>query len=969
VFTPRYTLETLAQWPEWARFTRSLYLPVLVDRQLLYPIETTVVDKSIPAACERVPVAWLRRNYILHNPTLLEDRVRDLLPQSLERRLCQVFGVSNLGLMLKEWAGAALSSFERSVAHYRAWLRDETRCFQIHALFKTLTDARYRIDGWEAIFDFFVGFPVPPAPEHGVQSDFILWSCAIWRCAVATVIEVLLCTRDAAQALRESYQWRLFRATHFPFFRHCAEHTHYDDTWLLSRCPPTYPARDPKTVYKLKPMPWLACIYPSCHAVMCAEELPNMGLTQGYTGHWFDMGNRKKQRVVVSASTQTFTIKPMGRSCLGRNASEMQGRTFDNFPICYELFLLVAQTVLQGHLPIPMEPVSLLTLVRMEASFGTHVRPDAGRKVDTFSATMRLLPRFFLAIFHYGYTLPNCPALLDHHQSSRRSMAYATILHETFAVLRHEINRQVVSLTNEVNWAGIETPCKVTSDMRMASLGKMAMMHDRALQFYTKIKKGRFEEVVRRKLTAVEFELGDLKVDEHVAWFMRGDYMFWLLFVSWVCAKRSLSPYAPRHFHTTFALKYFKALKLSRYAREWLYRHEVQYYCYEQHDDALKIDGIELYKHNSLDYHIIKTFLVAYTHFRDQRTFLTSAREKRLTLWAIRLAMGTERHSVPPPQAGVSHYCEGCRDFGNDITYPHPIMNMDMDVLKRAVVNEKRTPWTPNLMAYGFCGRDADVVGFDRIYYSPLKCCLYCRRRRGQPVQNVKDLVPTLDGESDDEGQAEEERQALFETMGEGGRVSKRALINAFSTYAAPPKPRSPKSASRDRDMITRRALGQALLNCASPMHEVDLRGVYWKTYNTVHTRCVQCARHCVAHSAHQTNAGMTCGKHINVGCYPDWHRIWWVWSVSRNEAERMLKPSTTLERPCFLPSCRSLKDCRVLRTYDMQGRLFLVSVCLYHFNQLGNLIPTAIKGSRLPPVRFDHMWSAAMGSTKKFFM
>jgi len=29
IFTPRWSLEKLADWPEWARFTRSLYRPVL----------------------------------------------------------------------------------------------------------------------------------------------------------------------------------------------------------------------------------------------------------------------------------------------------------------------------------------------------------------------------------------------------------------------------------------------------------------------------------------------------------------------------------------------------------------------------------------------------------------------------------------------------------------------------------------------------------------------------------------------------------------------------------------------------------------------------------------------------------------------------------------------------------------------------------------------------------------------------
>src|SRR5688572_8548544 len=129
IFTPRWSLEKLVgnDWPEWIRFTRSLYRPILADRQLLFHIETTAVDKTIPAMCERVPTASLRRTLLLLTPSLIEERLRINVPAVHEQRLMAQFRVPALGPMLYEWLAVTLSSFERTLAHMRAWLRDEQK--------------------------------------------------------------------------------------------------------------------------------------------------------------------------------------------------------------------------------------------------------------------------------------------------------------------------------------------------------------------------------------------------------------------------------------------------------------------------------------------------------------------------------------------------------------------------------------------------------------------------------------------------------------------------------------------------------------------------------------------------------------------------------------------------------------------------------------------------------------------------
>lgn len=986
IFTPRWSLEKLADWPEWALFTRSLYKPVLADRQLLFPVETTAVNRKLAAVCERVPVAWLRRTLLLLTPSLIEDRVRVLLSESLEKRLTQQFHVTRLAPVLCECLAVALSSFERSVAHYMSWLRDPEKCHWIRVFFIHLLDRRERTEGWEAAFDYFRDFPMPPAPVLGEASDWVLWSCALWRCAVSRFVETLIPPRDRNQALRENYQWRLYRGTHLTLFKTCCEHRRYDDQWLLGTCPPVLEPRTtdpfttctPNRVARLKPWPWLALVYPACHAVICAEELPALSLTQTYTGHWFDMGNRKKQKMIVSATTQTFTIKPMGRSCLGRNASEMQTRTFGNFPVTFQLFSLIVQCVMLGHVPIPLESMSLLSMVRISASFGNYTTPEVQQRFRAFMTQMRILPRLFLALFHYGYTLPQCPSMWAHHQSLSRSLSYVSVLHETNSVWRRAIDQQITSLTSHVDWAGVETPCNITSDMRINSTGRMAVMHDRALQFYTKIKKGRFEEVLRRKLTAVENKLGDLRIDEHVAELTKGDYMHCLLFVAWVAAKRSHSPYAPPHAHITFTFKYLRALKITKYGRRWLKRLTTQYHTYDQHDDAIKAKGIDLYEHNSMDYHRIKTLVVAFAHFRDQRPFLISLREKRLTLFALRTALGLERHTSSPPLMGVSHYCEGCRNCGNDTTEPSAIAQSDMDTIRRVVDNSKQAAWTLPSLAYGYNARDADVAGFGKIYYNPAKCALYCRRRRGEPTQKDEVTVPDLDEQevADEAEVIHDHRQTLFENLAADTRLTTRSLMNAFSDFGRDPleeaepasEPvKSGKASSKDRDLVTRRALGEALLNCAQPMIEVDTVGVYWKSYNNIHTRCAVCGRPCLGHSAHYTNTGMTCGNHVNIQCYGDHHRMWWVWNISRNEAISLLQPTSVVMVPCYI--CQSRRDMCLLRVYDMRFKLFVISLCSYHLNQCSHLLPVRSKGGRLPWVRIDHLNAAARGYNKKMYM
>jgi len=522
----------------------------------------------------------------------------------------------------------------------------------------------------------------------------------------------------------------------------------------------------------------------------------------------------------------------------------------------------------------------------------------------------------------------------------------------------------------------------------------MANMHEKALQFYTKIKKGRFEEVLRRKLTAVESFFGDLGVEEQVGKLLDQNRMQWILFVSWVSARRSHSPYVPRHAHVMFATRYFEALGMSRQAVIDIRRRAVQYYRYDQHHDSIKAWAVVLYNRGEsgkTDYHILKTYLVAFEHFRNQRPSLLSVREKRLQIRALRDALAIEPNSASPPLMGVSHYCEGCRNCGNDITEPGGIIQSDLDTITRLVQNHSTPSWTLQTLAYSFNSRDADVAGFDKIYYNPVKTSLFCRRRRGEPLSGAAaPIAPALDvnDTADPEQVVHEHREALFENLAvESGRLTTRSLINAFADFgsdggttnpeAVPieetkpiPKPRKTgKASSKDRDLVTRRALGAVLLNCTEPNIEVDLVGVLWKANNSIHTRCVVCGRHCLAHSAHQTNDGMTCGKHINVECYPDYHRIWWVWNISRNEAERMLKPQSTLSLPCLI--CRTRIETKKLRTHDNRNKFFIVGLCSYHLANCSKLLPvhSRFKEVRIPPVRCDHLIAAALGYHKKMHL
>ena len=266
-------------------------------------------------------------------------------------------------------------------------------------------------------------------------------------------------------------------------------------------------------------------------------------------------------------------------------------------------------------------------------------------------------------------------------------------------------------------------------------------------------------------------------------------------------------------------------------------------------------------------------------------------------------------------------------------------------------------------------------IGFDKIYYNPAKARLFCRRRRGEPLAVA--LAPPLEGNdpANPADAALEHREALFEHLADDtAHLTTRSLINAFADYdatsaaatagAEPEKAKVSKASSKDRDLVTRRALGATLLNCAEAMIEVDLVGVLWKANNAIHTRCVDCGRHCLAHSAHQTNDGMTCGKHIHVECYPDYHRMWWVWNISRNEAERSLRPDSRLSFTCCV--CPTRHGTMLLRTYDCRFKFFKVAMCQHHLDKCANLFDA---NKRPPPVRIDHLIAAALGYNKKMYM
>ena len=227
-------------------------------------------------------------------------------------------------------------SFERTLYHFIRDPPDKWPSFGIDEAFKSDT--------------YWKNFPY----AKGITTSFI-WYVTLWRIHVARMIERYVKpwrTTDMAQKEWFVYRNRLFCHTHLDLLTAMIYRKVYEDDRLVSS----------RLLYEM---------YPNCHRVICAEELPCL---VGYTFDNFKTGANLKERCSLDARIgHIVTNKPMPNICKVRNVHKIIRRYGNSDKVIFDLIRLIMYCVLLGNIPNATNSLDLIACVRFTYSMSDRV--------------------------------------------------------------------------------------------------------------------------------------------------------------------------------------------------------------------------------------------------------------------------------------------------------------------------------------------------------------------------------------------------------------------------------------------------------------------------------------------------------------------------------------------------------------------------------------------------------------------
>lgn len=679
-------------------------------------------------------------------------------------------------------------------------------------------------------------------------------------------------------------------------------------------------------------------------------------------------------------------------------------------PILGELARLVFRCVLVGDLPYAKSRLPLGARVRVRLSFAPfaneRVQKDFFVWMENKSMTFWFLAREFL-FFHISNNFVLERVLGD----SRKWSRFVAIVRITIAEIRRDIAAQVAR-GGDISWEDIERTEFEYRDKKgkdtYGTSGRIKDRHERSLYQFNKLKKGRFEEIFKRKTKAIESSLG-LHYEEAWTFLQSENRNYYCHLVAWYLAQRSHSAETPLKWQLVIETRWFKALGMSREGlalfRDWIF----EYYEYDTGDNGMKSRGIAFFKNNWRDYVIARVMCRLIELYRDQTPFFLPLDQTLRQIHALRASLGIEPWFATPPQLGRHMYCQGCHQWATTVA-PHDLVlagelrpTLEAYEALKARSDARGTSAATNVgrlhskpvsasdaarLAFGSNANEAAVASFRAAYMDPLDGRLYCRRGHFKP--------PTH-GNGEDDEQAPQTALDAAAAAGLGvttdstnpamedaidapdpfddlalGRVDPVRWLKAHAAKGTDPAEtgfhrtaaKSPFATAETGSAITRiedvTVLAVSNFSCNNPLVEVCLLGTYWRLHGRMYGLCVFCGRACEVINCNKTSLGLSCGKHALADTYASNHRTWLGLGITRAEVvQTFANPAP--RRPCF--ACRRAPATRFVEAYDFMHQLFLVPLCAHHFLCLGSLIPMAprLGEGRGPvvvasPLRIDHV-------------
>ncbi len=988
VFMPRVSLEQAANpAPLWARFLRECHPPVLADRVLLADMEDRGQEGKIPSS---FPVAWLRRS-LLSTPSFL-----DIMTPLAVTMTQQVFGVLDLDALLLEWTDLAFCTFERSVALWMQAVRQKRYALTLAPLLLFFDAPCYRPmrEYWTVMHSHVLGMTPPPGvaaalKERHLESTFealaaalvsqtdthVLWAVALWRCAAAVFFDEYIQRKDVDTF---NYQAHLFAHTHDDLLTHMTLKG-MGDRFLFAA--PEGPEAPREAIRTLRdPLPWLALFYPAANRLCCAEEMVDLAPTLALANPWYDAGSRKTLEDVLHALLQIFLLKVMPHSCQRRGYTQILDRKGKAFPVLDKLSRLIAKCVLLGNLPHAISRLPLVARLCVTASFEPFATPEVEVALQNWMETKHLTV-WFLMREYFFFHVENTFVLEQIFADSRKWPKFKALVRTSNGETRRDIVAQMITLGAPISWDGIE---RVAFDYRdkhgkdhFCIVGRLMDRHDRSLKLFTKLKKGRFEEIFKKKARAIERSL-NLDYEAARAFLQQDNRDHYCHLVAWMLAKRSHAPTTSLHQQLVIETRWFKWLGASKEGLKDVRTLEFEYYEYDTGDEGLKAKIRRIHTRCPNDYILFCVLFKQIHYYREQTEFVLPIQRAHWTVNALRAPM-VEGWFATPPHVGRYHYCDGCHQWASRVTPSHPILMGELGpsqealVELRARVTEKsachavlygeRTA-TPSsakalavseqrTLAFGSNSNEASICSFRQAFVDPLNGQLFCRRGHfydttSRPAAIDPDtVVPEGDMVQEDP----------FDDLALGRINPKQWMKRHGKELAAAPQPVVESGSSGIKELS---ALAMSTMTCNNPLKEIDLMGIYKRLHGRPYGTCVYCGQLCEVLNCNKTEDGLSCGRHPLPAHYPDHHRLWLRLGITRTEVLQAF-PNPKLTVPCF--ACRSAPSVRYVESHDFLNQMFVVPLCAYHFLCCSALIPLTPRLSEIggtavvpPPVRIDHI-------------
>jgi hypothetical protein len=1035
VFLPRTALEKLASPADgWVRFLHECHSSVLVDRHLLAAAEDSCGRAEQSELSSRLPVVWLRRFLLQSQPR--QFRHTQSITVQGTRALRYAFRLGSapehaLSRLLEQWSDAFLGSFERSVA---VWLdavrkgRIEMACVPI-LLFLGVpivtSDARDTRGFWNAIASHARHHAVPESVRNlnlleatsiedactrfaaavfGRHSNddqtHVIWAVGLWRVASIHILDHVLTWESTQQRDNFNRQTHLFADTHLDLFtalalRFKATGLVLSDHVLFTQSPPPKaslfddePAATSAPSSMRGPQPWLALFYPSAHRLCTIEELPDLAPTMMYANPWYDMGSSKTALAFLLMLLQLLILKLRNETCQRRQFVEILRRDMEIHKSLGELVRLICKVVLLGNLPNATSRLPFSARIRVNASFAPFTTHSSDLDFLQWIESHRLTTWFLLREFYF-YHVENTYILERAFGESCKWSRFKALVRLANGETRAELARQVAGVTDNavpVDWDACELSTLTHFDKKgkacYSITGLIMDRHERSLDQFTKLKKGRFEEIFKKKSKAIEKDL-DIVYPDAYEWLRADNRLYYCHLVTWYLAERSHADTTPLQWQLVMETRWLKWLGMSEEGlaqfRNWIF----EYYEYDIMDNSLKALSISFYRRNWRDYVLARSFCRLFQLYREQRTYVVSRAATVRTVNALRASMRLENWKATPYHVGRHYYCEGCHQWASRVQPTSLIMLGEIVQCVEAhdVMCERARRFGPSLSATevrSICfesnPNEAAICSFRSAFMDPLRGQLFCERSNFKNPGGLAPLVADPDS-------IEPETQAVathplddlalmnekqsFQWLRNQGRKKADGYQTLFNTNMET----SPLTATPAQNNNTHSQLGKiddvsvlsvSNLSCNNPLTEIDMIGVYQRLHGRLYGLCVFCGVACEMLNCNMTALGLQCGRHALALSYADDHRLWL--AIGRSREEVIRAATVPLRMPlCF--GCVSVPAVRFLEAYDFQNRLFHLPLCSYHLACCSSLVPITPQlhptGTHMvvpPPVRIDHI-------------